>query len=47
MRAGSTRVPGGLGRGSTSTRPSITRTAKVGIFSVNGGGDCPLSGRYW
>ena len=46
-RAGSAWVPGGLGRGSTSTRPSSTRTLKVGMVSVNGGGEQPSSGRYW
>src|SRR5438067_1983727 len=44
--AGSTRVPGACGCGWTSTRPATTRTAKVGTFSVKGGGDAPVSGAY-
>ena len=46
-RAGSAWVPGRFGRGSTSTRPPARRTLKVGIVSVNGGGEQPSSGRYW
>jgi methionine sulfoxide reductase heme-binding subunit len=42
--AGSTRVPGGLGRGCTKTDPSTTFTRKVGTFSLNGGGAAPDSG---
>src|SRR6266478_6353179 len=45
--AGSTRVPGGLGRGCTKTDPSTTLTRKVGTFSLNGGGAAPDSGWYW
>ena len=34
-------------RSSVHQHPPVrSRTLKVGIFSVNGGGDCPLSGRY-
>src|SRR5438093_12748257 len=47
MLAGSARVPGGLGLGFTKTRPAFTRTLKVETFSTNGGGDAPVSGRYW
>src|SRR5262249_46210855 len=45
--AGSTRVPGGLGVGSTQTRSPTMRVRNVEIFSVNGGGDAPVSGKYW
>ena len=43
---GSTRVPGGSGAGWTKTWFPTTRVRKVGTFSVNGGGDAPVSGRY-
>ena len=46
ISAGATRVPGAFGRGCTSTLPLSTFTLKVGIFSVNGGGETPESGRY-
>src|ERR1043165_2148283 len=47
IMAGSARTPGGFGLGCTRTLPFSTRTLKVGIFSANGGGDAPVSGRYW
>ena len=39
-------VPGGLGAVRTQTRPSSIRRSKVGMVSLKGGGELPLSGRY-
>ena len=47
ITAGALGVPGGFGRGCTQTSSPSSRAAKVGIFSVNGGGEAPSSGRYW
>jgi hypothetical protein len=39
-------VPGGKGRGSTSTSPRLSRTRYVVSRSVNGGGAQPSASRY-
>src|SRR5262249_23826567 len=45
--AGSTRVPGGFGCGSIQTHPPTILLRNVETFSVKGGGDAPVSGKYW